>query len=265
MRRSLNPANFQQLPENESCGWSFLVISSVSVLDNGNRRPQIINGMKLNLAQFQIKRPQHSGWRLPLIFAATLCIFFLTAVPALADTVRINQVVQTHSSTTAIDLKLNTLVSQDPAGSGTKVNGPRNETASAQDPVGTKTEAIVANVVVTSQGQDIGLDITEEGDVEGTICDCGEILVAGGAFPKWPFLFLGAVPLVFISDCDDCDVPPSANPTPTPTPNPTPTPPTTVPEPASLLLFGSGLLAAGAGLRRRQGKARLAAQVREEE
>ena len=225
--------------------------------------------MKLTLAQFPIKRPRHSGRRLPLSFAATLCVFFLTAVPALADTVRINQVVQTHSSRTTIDLKLNTLVSQDPAGSGTKVstqqNGPRNETASAQGPVGTKTEAIISNVVVTSQGHDIGIDITEEGDVEGSICDCGEILVAGGAFPKWPFLFLGAVPLVFISHCDDCDEPPSTNPTPTPTPNPTPTPPTTVPEPASLLLFGSGLLAAGAGLRRRHGKAKLAAQVREEE
>ncbi|HEX5874457.1 MAG TPA: PEP-CTERM sorting domain-containing protein [Pyrinomonadaceae bacterium] len=167
----------------------------------------------------------------------------------------INQVVQTHKGS-AIDLKLNT---QDPAGSGTKVstqqNGPRNESAT---PGGPKTEALIASVVVTSQGQDIGIDITEEGEVEGTICDCGEILIAGAAeFPKWPFLFLGAVPFVFISDCDNCDEPPSSQPTPTP-PGPTPTP-----EPASLLLFGSGLVAAGAGLRRRHGKAKLAA--REEE
>ena len=197
------------------------------------------------------------------MFAAVLCVFFLTAVPALADTVRFDQVVQTHSgSKGALELKINTLVSQDPAGSGTKVstqqNGPRNESASTQTPGGPKTEALLSNVVVTSQGQDIGIDITEAGEVEGTICDCGEILVAGAGFPKWSFLFLGAIPFVFISDCDTCDEPPSSNPTPTPPPKPTP-------EPASLLLFGSGLLAAGAGLRRRHGKAKRAVQTLEEE
>jgi hypothetical protein len=200
-----------------------------------------------------------------------LCVFFLTAVPALADTVRFNQVVQTHSGSKGpLELKINTLVSQDPAGSGTKVstqqNGPRNESASTQTPGGPKTEPLISNVVLTSQGQDIGIDITEAGEVEGTICDCGEILVAGADFPKWPFLFLGAIPFVFISDCDTCDEPPGSNPTPTP-PTSTPTPPQPTPEPASLLLFGSGLLAVGAALRRRHGKAKLAAQAktREEE
>lgn len=230
--------------------------------------PRSLNGMKLTFAQFLSKRPRHSKRLLPRMFAAVLCVFFLTAVPAVADTVSINQVVQTHKGS-AIDLKLNTLVSQDPAGSGTKVstqqNGPRNEFASAQTPGGPKTEALISNVVVTSQGQDIGIDI--EADVEGTICDCGEILVAGAGFPKWPFFFIAAVPLVFISDCDDCDEPPSTNPTPTPTPNASPTPPEPVPEPATLLLFGSGLLATGAGLRRRAARAKLAAQnkTREEE
>ena len=225
--------------------------------------------MNLTLAQFLSKRPQRSSWQLPNIIAATLCVFFLTAVPVLADTVSINQVVQTHSGS-AIDLKLNTLVSQDPAGSGTKVstqqpNAPGNESATAQTPGGPKTDAIVSNIVVTSQGQDIGLDIIEEGDVEGTICDCGEILIAGAGIPKWPFLFLGAVPLVFISDCDDCDEPPITNPSPTPTPNSSPTPPEPVPEPASLLLFGSGLLAAGAGFRHRHAKAKRREQSSERE
>lgn len=221
--------------------------------------------MKSILAQFLSKRPQLSVSRLPRLFAGTLFVFLFAAVPALADTVRINQVVQTHSGP-AIDLKLNTLVSQNPA--GTKVstqqpNGPRSENTTAQTP---KPDAIISSVVVTSQGQDIGLDIVEEGEVEGTICDCGEILVAGADFPKWPFLFLGAVPFVFISDCDDCDETPTSTPKPTPPPPPSSTP-TPTPEPASLLLFGSGLLAAGAGLRRRYAKAKLAAQndAREEQ
>lgn len=95
-----------------------------------------------------------------------------------------------------------------------------------------------------------GVQIIDQGTVEGTICDCGEVTVPGG-FPKWPLLFLAGIPFIFINDCDDCDS--DDTPTPTPTPFPTPTPPTPqIPEPASLILFGSGLAAFVAGLRRRR-------------
>lgn len=182
---------------------------------------------------------------------AALSIFLLTAAPALAEPVRINQVLQTlTNSQAAPDLKLQTLVTQDP---GTKP-GPRGETATGSES-GAKNEPLLSGVTVTSQGQQLGLEIIEEGEVEGTICDCGEILIAGGAFPKWPFLFLAAVPLVFINHCDSCGDTPSSSPTPTPPAATTPTP-TPTPEPASLLLFGTGLAAAGAGLRRRYAKSK---------
>lgn len=231
--------------------------------------------MNVTFAQLSNKCPNRGGRRLIRKFAVALFALLLTAVPALADEVRINQVVQTLTNSQARhELKLNTLA-QDPVAPGTKGSTqPNGSTNGAQGQKPNQGEGDGASgVTISSEGAKLGVDIIEEGEVEGTICDCGEILVAGGAFPKWPFLFLGAVPLVFINTCDDCDTPQS-NPTPTPTPTPTPpssptptpTPPTSeVPEPASLLLFGTGLAAAGAGLRRRYARARMAKQINAKE
>jgi hypothetical protein len=164
-----------------------------------------------------------------------------------------------------LDLRLNTLA-QDPA-KGTQQAGPGGETvAKSQGPAtGGKTESVISSVVVTGGAASIGVEDIDEGEVEGSICDCGEIFIAGGAFPKWPLLFLAAVPVVFIHDCKDCDQTTDSSPTPTPPSNPTPTPtPTPTPEPASLFLFGSGLLAAGAGLRRRYARSQTLDQIKED-
>ena len=114
-------------------------------------------------------------------------------------------------------------------------------------------DTLLAGVAVSADPQ-AGVDVVDQGDVEGTICDCGEITVPGGGFPKWPLLFLAAIPFFFIHGCDHCE---------TPTPPTTPTPPGTpeIPEPASLLLFGSGLAAFGAGLRRRYARGKLETQL----
>ena len=122
-------------------------------------------------------------------------------------------------------------------------------------------DSLLTGIALDSQDPQKTVTIVADGDVEVAVCDCGEVTVAAG-FPKWPLLFLAAIPLFFTKDdeCENCEkLVPSFTAAPTPTPSPTPQTP--IPEPASLLLFGSGLAAVGASLRRRRLKAKLKLQA----
>ena len=185
------------------------------------------------------------------ITAAVLCILMCAGTPVLAGPVVVSQVVQVLGvNQNPVSLRLhNSHQNSDAVASG--VRGPRIEGTSDSSVGISDTPDTLLSGVSVLQGQDVSVENIDQDDVEGTICDCGEILVAGAAFTAWPFFFLGAVPFFFITD----DNPPET-PTPTPTPPaPTPTPtPQPVPEPASLLLLGTGLAAIGASLRRRRAK-----------
>jgi len=111
--------------------------------------------------------------------------------------------------------------------------------------------SLVSGIEVAPQQPQGDVQVFQQDNVDGTICDCGEIPPVGGGFPKWPLLAL--IPLICLTGiCFDHEkkIPP---------PVPTPTPP--IPEPASLLLFGSGIVALSAGARRRYAKSRASKQA----
>ena len=173
--------------------------------------------------------------------AGVVSILILAGAPIHADPVVMSDVIQIIGSyQNSLELRSRSL--------------PQTETS-----VPGVSTSLLAGVDAGSDQSQSAVQTIPQGDVDVTICDCGEILVAGG-FPKWPLLFLTAIPFFLPHDEDNPDVPPVTPPT-LPPPGILTPPQTPIPEPASLLLFGSGLVAFGAVLRRRYTGMKLAARA----
>ena len=207
--------------------------------------------------------------------ATILSLLLVASTPVQAGPITISQVVQVlggYQNTGRVpELRLrnvlqspSTPVSDEVRSSAAGAQSPTDAQSPARPDAGTvgaapiSSDSLLAGVAVTSDDPQSRVDVISQGNLEGSICDCGEIPPeVSHHFPKWPLLFLAAIPFFFIHHhCDTCNVPTS-----TPTPETTPTPPPQIPEPASLLLFGSGLAALGAGLRRRYARGKLDKEV----
>lgn len=186
----------------------------------------------------------------PVATILSVLVLAFVASPAQAGPVSYSDVVHVmgnlKSGGQSQDLRLRS-ISQE---GNTPVNGAL--VSASKTPTDTSSAASTSEptslVSTLQEGQQGNVEVVQEGDVTGTVCDCGEFIIPGGGFPKW--LALGGVPLVCVLvDCtpdeecigECCDGNCGE---------------TTIPEPATIFLLGSGLAALGAKARRRYTKSR---------
>ena len=171
------------------------------------------------------------------LVAAIVSVLLLTALPAHADQIPFSSVAQTFGSLQSggqtQELRLTT-VSQ---------NGSTPASGSTSQQQGGDTKAAAPSTLISTGaqqgGQQSNVEVVEEGDVTGTVCDCGEIKIPAGFKFPW-FALAGVPPLICATGaCTNHNPPCTGN-------------CGEIPEPATLLLLGSGLAALGARARRRK-------------
>ncbi|HEV7906144.1 MAG TPA: PEP-CTERM sorting domain-containing protein [Pyrinomonadaceae bacterium] len=196
--------------------------------------------------------------------ALMLSVLLIAAVPVQAGTITYGDVIALatingQSGRSSVDLRLRSVTQQQSGGASSPdkqtVSGSaqqQQERKNIPAPTGASSaggadSSLTGTTVPAQQSGSVQVETIELGDIQGTICDCGEILTPKGGFPKLPLLALAGIPLLFLGGGDT--IPPIDI---IPTPTPPPPPPPQVPEPATLFLLGTGLAALGAGARRRR-------------
>ncbi|HEX8772210.1 MAG TPA: PEP-CTERM sorting domain-containing protein [Pyrinomonadaceae bacterium] len=190
--------------------------------------------------------------------AVTVSLLLMLAVPAQASPVQINEVTQVVSASQRsggqnASVSLRFLAQDDNATAGNATTSTSDSSASGDS----SSSGVTTSVQDPTGGAVIQTDVTEDIGVEE--CECGPFEVPVAGFPKWPFIPLVGLVCLVPDLCTKCTPKQGEDANCKPV---TITDCTTtgtcpqVPEPASLVLFGSGMAALGASMRRRRAQAK---------
>jgi len=206
---------------------------------------------------------KHQAFR-PIAMMLSVLLIVVTTMPVQASTVQLSDVVQVipdgQGRTRGAELQLRSIIQSGPVAGIASTAADGAQSGRSTTSTATKTDIAQSGLSTSTGPSQTGpsnVETIQTGDLSGTICDCGEIFIPGGAFPKLPFLALAPLAFIplFTGGKERQNMPPTTIitvPTPTPViPTPTP-PPSSVPEPTTVLLLGTGLLALGSGARRRR-------------
>lgn len=189
--------------------------------------------------------PVHAG---PLTFADVVHVMGNMQNGGQNPQLRLRTIQQQGSTPTSQGTK----TSQTPSSGSTTTT---TTTTTAAEPSSLIQGAQTPTTTTTTQSPQVEVAV-DQGDLEGTVCDCGEVRVPAGGFPLW---WLAGIPAVCLTGICTGNKKPQCIPTAGQNAN-CETTTTETPEPASLLLFGSGLAALAGGARRRYRRVKLEKQ-----